>query len=80
MKASMSRKVKCYENAPIESFWGALKNELIRHRYYESRKQAIQNITEYIVIFYNRKMGHKRLGCLSPVTYEKNYYKKLLIA
>ena len=26
--ASMSRKGNCYNNAPIESFWGSLKNEM----------------------------------------------------
>jgi len=25
MKASMSRKENCYDNAPMESFWGTLK-------------------------------------------------------
>ena len=28
MEASMSRKGNCYDNAPMESFWGTLKNEL----------------------------------------------------
>ncbi len=32
MKASMSRKGNCYDNAPMESFWGTLKNELVYHR------------------------------------------------
>ncbi len=31
MKASMSRKGNCYDNAPMESFWGTLKNELVYH-------------------------------------------------
>lgn len=31
--ASMSRRGNCYDNAPMESFWGSLKNELVhRHR------------------------------------------------
>ena len=29
MKASMSRKGNCYDNAPMESFWGTLKNKLL---------------------------------------------------
>ena len=29
--ASMSRKGNCYDNAPIESFWGSLKNEIVHH-------------------------------------------------
>jgi len=31
MKVSMSQKGNCYDNAPVESFWGTLKNELV-HR------------------------------------------------
>jgi len=31
MKASMSRRGNCYDNAPMESFWGSLKNELVHH-------------------------------------------------
>ncbi len=34
MKASMSRRGNCYDNAPIESFLGTLKNELVYHRDY----------------------------------------------
>jgi putative transposase len=32
MTASMSRKGNCYDNAPMESFWGTLKNELVHHQ------------------------------------------------
>jgi putative transposase len=57
---SMSRKGNCYDNAPMESFWGTLKNELVHHRRYESREQARREITEYIEIFYNRQRRHSR--------------------
>ena len=30
-KGSMSGKGNCFDNAPIESFWGVLKNELVYH-------------------------------------------------
>jgi putative transposase len=48
MAASMSRRGNCYDNAPMESFWGLLKNELLRHRHFRTRAEAIQSITEYI--------------------------------
>lgn len=32
MTPSMSRKGNCYDNPPMESFWGTLKNELVHHR------------------------------------------------
>ena len=41
MKASMSRKGNCYDNAPMESFWGTLKNELYHYRY-RTREEAIR--------------------------------------
>ena len=80
MTASMSRRGNCYDNAPIESFWGTLKNELVYHRDYQSRKEAIREITEYIEIFYNRQRIQKRLGYLSPAAYERKYYEKMLAA
>ena len=46
-KGSMSGKGNCYDNAPIESFWGILKNELIYHKRYQTRQEAIKDITEY---------------------------------
>ena len=74
MKASMSRKGNCYDNAPMESFWGTLKNELIYHCRYRTREEAIKEITEYIEVFYNRQRRQKRLGYLSPAAYERLFY------
>jgi putative transposase len=80
MKASMSRKGNCYDNAPMESFWGTLKSELVHHRRYRNRQEAIQEISEYIEVFYNRQRRQARLGYLSPVAYEQNFYKGKLAA
>lgn len=80
MQASMSRRGNCYDNAPIESFWGTLKNELVHHRRYRTRAEAIQEITEYIEIFYNRYRRHSKLGYLSPATFTRQFYAKQLAA
>jgi putative transposase len=80
MKASMSRKGNCYDNAPMESFWGTLKNELIYHQRYATRQQAIQEITEYIEIFYNRQRRQARLGYLSPAAYGQQFYREKFAA
>ena len=40
MRASMSRKGNCYDNAPMESFWGSLKNEMIHHQRHATRANA----------------------------------------
>ena len=74
IRASMSGKGNCYDNAPMESFWGTLKNELVYHQRYATREQAIREITEYIEIFYNRQRRQKRLGYLSPAVYERQFY------
>lgn len=80
MEASMSRKGNCYDNAPMESFWGTLKSELVHHRRYRSRQEAIEDITEYIEVFYNRQRKQARLGYLSPAAYEKQFYEKRVVA
>ncbi len=76
MRASMSRKGDCYDNAPMESLWGTLKNELIHHSRYQTREQAIREITEYIEVFYNRQRRQARLGYLSPAVYERQFYAR----
>jgi len=80
LRVSMSKKGDCFDNAPIESFWGILKQELIHHHHYRSRQEAVEDITEYIEIFYNRQRLQARLGYLSPVAYAQKYYARLLAA
>ena len=67
-------------NAPMESFWGTLKNELVHHRRFETRQQAKQEISEYIEVFYNRQRKQKRLGYMSPAKFTQRYYATLLAA
>jgi putative transposase len=74
MRPSMSRKGNCYDNAPMESFWGTLKSELVHHRRYRTRAEAIRDIREYIEVFYNRERRQKRLGYLSPAAFERKFY------
>ena len=76
MQASMSGRGNCYDNAPMESFWGMLKNELVYHKRYATRNEAIRDITEYIEIFYNRQRRQQRLNYLSPAAFVKNFYEK----
>lgn len=80
LQASMSGKGNCFDNAPMESFWGTLKQELVHHRHYGSRQEAMRDITEYIEIFYNRQRCQARLGFLSPSAYSQRFYAGLLAA
>jgi len=69
MTCLMSRKGDCYDNAPMESFWGLLKNELVHHKRYQTRREAVQDVTEYIEIFYNRQRRQAGLGYISPAAF-----------
>ncbi len=77
LKTSMSRKGNCYDNAPMESFWGTLKNESLSHYRFNNRDEAISVIREYIEIFYDRQRRHSRLGYL-PAALGKNIIRWLL--
>ena len=80
MTASMSRKGNCYDNASIESFWGTLKNELVHHRRYLTRKQVKEEVAEYIEMFYNRQRTQARLGYVSPAVFTQQFYLNRLAA
>ena len=80
MRASMSRRGNCYDNAPIESFWGTLKNELIYHQRFATREQARLAISEYIEIFYNRQRTQARLNYQSPVAFTQRFYLNQIAA
>lgn len=77
MKGSMCRSGNCYDNAPMESFCGTLKTELVHHQTYSTRQRAEAEIQEFIEIFYNRQRIQKRLGYLSPAAFERQYYSSL---
>ncbi len=62
MKASMSRKGNCWDNAPMESFSNSLKTECVHRNHFKTRKQAKAALFEYIEIFYNRQRLHSAIG------------------
>ena len=72
MQVSMSRTGNCYDNAPMESFFGTLKTELVYHCHYATRAEAKTAIFEYIEVFYNRFRRHSALGYQSPVVFEQS--------
>lgn len=63
---SMSRKGNCYDNAPMESFWGKLKVEWLNDYTFNTRKEAKQAVFEYIELFYNRRRTHSTNGYIPP--------------
>ena len=77
LEASMSRRGNCYDNAVAENFFQLLKRERIRRKTYATRKQARDDIFDYIEFFYNPKRKHGRNGMLSPIDFEKQQKWKL---
>lgn len=73
LRCSMSRKGECLDNAVAESFFGSLKNELVYHEDYKTRREARQSIFEYVEVFYNRQRRHAFLDYVTPVEYEERY-------
>jgi len=69
--ASMSRRGNCYDNAHCESFFHSLKTELVYRKKFKSRKEAMQEIFEWIETWYNRQRRHSALEYMSPEDYEK---------
>jgi len=67
---SMSRPGQCWDNAVAESFFAALKNELIYRNVWATRAEARRATFEYIEVFYNRRRRHSSLSYLSPASYE----------
>lgn len=70
IKASMSRKGDCWDNAVAESFFHTLKTELIYQIDFETRADARTSIFEYIEVFYNRQRLHSSNGYEAPLVYE----------
>jgi len=68
---SMSRKGNCWDNAVAESFFKTLKNDLVYQTYFYTKRQAKQEIFEYIEFYYNRTRSHSYLGNLSPAKFEE---------
>jgi transposase InsO family protein len=68
---SMSGVGQCWDNAPMESFFGRLKCEVEEAQMFATRDQARAAIFEYLEVFYNRVRRHSSLGFLSPVEFER---------
>lgn len=66
---SMSRQGNCWDNAPMESFWGTLKQEWLNEKHFRTRAEAKSAVFEYIWIFYNRQRIHSSNNYKTPEEY-----------
>lgn len=63
----------CYQNAPLESFWGTLKTELVYRTLYRTRTEAQTAMFAYIEGGYNRQRRPSTLGYLRPEQFEQQF-------
>jgi len=71
IRASMSRRGNCWDNAVVERFFLSLKMERVWQRRYANHGEARRDIADYIVGFYNAERIHSTLGYLPPNVYER---------
>ena len=70
LRPSMSGKGNCWDNAVMERFFLNLKMERVWQRDYANHAEAMQDVADYIVSFYNNVRLHSTLGYLPPNAYE----------
>ena len=76
MRASMSAKGDCYDNAVAESFFATLEFELIMQNDWATKAEARRAIFRYIETWYNPRRRHSTLGYISPAEYEAQQVRK----
>jgi putative transposase len=70
MRSSMSRKGDCWDNAVTESLWGSLKVARLHGRRFETRRDAMDEVIDWLT-FYNHRRLHSTLGYVSPMQFER---------
>ena len=68
---SMSRKGNCWDNAPMESFWGKLKQEWLNDKRFRTREDAKNAVFWYIEVYYKNYRLHESNGYQTPKDYSK---------
>lgn len=70
LRASMSAKGNCWDNAVAESFFHTLKVETVHGERFPTRAHMRQTVFEYIEVDYNRSRRHSANGYISPAAFE----------
>ena len=56
----------CFDNAPMESFWGSMQIELLNRKKWMTYVELSTAMADYIVNFYNRRRRHSSLDYYTP--------------
>ena len=63
----------CYDNAPMESFWGSMQIELLNRKKWRTKIELSIAIADYIEHFYNTQRLHSSLDYLTPTEFEDRH-------
>ncbi|MEC4020836.1 IS3 family transposase [Streptomyces sp. H27-D2] len=80
LRPSVGRTGVCWDSAMAESFFGALKNELVYRTAFPTHEHARRAVVRYIEVFYNRKRLHSGLGYKTPAEVHAKYEEMQLVA
>ena len=67
---SMGTVGDCYDNAPMESFWGSMQIELLNRKKWMTYVELATAMADYIINFYNPLRWHSSLDYLTPDEFE----------
>ncbi|MHB1699745.1 MAG: integrase core domain-containing protein, partial [Acidobacteriaceae bacterium] len=70
IRASMSGKGNCWDNACSETLFGSLKVERLHGRTFHSHREARDATLDWL-LWYNGSRMHSTLGYLSPAQFEQ---------
>ena len=60
----------CYDNSPMESFWGTMQIELLNRKRWTTVVELSVAMAEFIENFYNPWRRHSSLNYLTPNEFE----------
>ena len=72
IKASMSRRGNCWDNACSETLFGSLKVERLHGQRFKTRRQAKDEIIAWL-LWYNQSRLHSTLNYVSPMQFEQDW-------
>ena len=76
MRASMSRKGNCGDDAVQESFFGTSKQDMAHEKRWANHQEARRNLHESIEAFYNRQRLHSSLSYSPPAEVDQEHQSR----
>jgi putative transposase len=76
---SMGTTGDCYDNSPMESFWGSMQIELLNRQRWTTVVELSVAMADYIVNFYNPVRRHSSLNYFTPEEFENLQFNETQI-